>query len=120
MIPKTRRRRRHRERPLHMHMAKRLADACPNTMWFHVPNGELREKAVAATLRQMGVRPGVADFIILSHGRAIAAEVKDEESGRQSEDQKGFQRVWEANGGVYEIVKSAFDVDSIIFRYGLN
>lgn len=31
-------------------------------LWFHVPNGELRDKATAAKLKAMGVLPGVGDF----------------------------------------------------------
>lgn len=102
-----------------MHMAKQLRERCPNTMHFHVPNGEKRDAVAAGVLRQMGVRPGVADFIILSRGRAIAAEVKDE-AGRQSKDQKGFMALWIKNGGIYEIVKSAFEIEMLIFRFQLD
>ena len=47
-----------------MHMAKRLTDVCKRTVFFHVPNGEKRDAVTAGLLRQMGVRPGVADFIL--------------------------------------------------------
>ena len=103
-----------------MHMAARLKDACPKTVWFHVPNGEKRDPVTAGILRQMGVRPGVADFIILSRGRAIAVEVKDEADGRQSKDQKGFQKAWIENGGVYEIVRTAFEIEMLISRLQLD
>jgi hypothetical protein len=34
----------------------------PEVIWHHVPNGELRDKDVAAKLKAMGVKPGVADL----------------------------------------------------------
>ena len=102
-----------------MHMAKRLTDVCKRTVFFHVPNGEKRDAVTAGLLRQMGVRPGVADFILLSEGRAIAAEVKDADRGRQSKDQKGFQAAWEAQGGVYVEIRSAAEVEAFIFGFGL-
>jgi hypothetical protein len=35
----------------------------PRLAWaFHVPNGELRDKATAAKLQRMGVKPGVPDI----------------------------------------------------------
>jgi hypothetical protein len=37
----------------------------PNVVWFHSPNGGSRNAIEAAKLKQMGVRPGVSDIIIL-------------------------------------------------------
>jgi hypothetical protein len=37
----------------------------PGVIYFHVPNGELRDKRSAAKLRAMGVRAGVADLIFI-------------------------------------------------------
>ncbi len=43
-------------------MAKALAQILvPGVMWFHVPNGGLRNKIVAAKMKSMGVRAGVWD-----------------------------------------------------------
>jgi hypothetical protein len=33
-----------------------------DVIWHHVPNGELRDRDVAAKLKAMGVKPGVADL----------------------------------------------------------
>jgi len=93
--------------------------ACRYTVWFHCPNGEKRDKVTAAKLKKMGVRPGVADFImLLTSGRALAVELKTLK-GRQSEDQQGFQASWEANGGAYVIVRTPFEIEGLIFRFGL-
>lgn len=39
----------------------------PNALWFHSPNGGSRNAIEAAKLKQMGVRPGVSDIIILEN-----------------------------------------------------
>ncbi len=49
--------------------------------------------------------PGGADLIGLWHGRFVAIEIKTE-TGRQSPDQKLFQRLIEAKGGEYVILRS--------------
>ena len=36
-----------------------------NVCWFHVPNGEIRNKRTAAKLKAMGVQPGVADLLFM-------------------------------------------------------
>ena len=89
-------------------------------MWFSVPNGEKRDKVTAALLRQMGVRPGVADFIILCRGFPLAVEVKYEDEGDQSDAQEGFQACWERNGGTYVIVRNPHEIDGLIFRFMLD
>ena len=37
----------------------------PTVTFFHVPNGELRDKRSAAKLKAMGVLPGVSDLVFL-------------------------------------------------------
>lgn len=110
----------HRERPYHKHLAAVLKRACRKTVWFHVPNGEKRDKQTAALLRQMGVRRGVADFILLCRGRAIAVEVKYEDEGSQSLDQEGFQAAWERAGGLYLIVRNPHEIEGLVFKLLLD
>lgn len=93
--------------------------SCKKTVHFHCPNGELRSKSTAAKLRQMGVRPGVADFILLCRGQSIAVEIKTL-TGVQSGYQIGFQTAWEAQGGVYVIVRTPEEIDGLIFKFGLD
>ena len=109
------------EDSLQMYAAKRLHDACRKTVWFHIPNGGKRDKVTAARLKQMGVRPGVADIIILtSTSLPVAVELKIPKGGRQSDSQKGFQAVWEAAGGIYLIVRTPEEVDGLVFKFGLD
>jgi len=45
-----------------------------NEVWFHPPNGGLRNKVVAKKLKSQGVKSGVPDVVILS--RRIVVELK--------------------------------------------
>jgi hypothetical protein len=46
--------------------AKVLRDyARPNWQWCHIPNGELRDKRTAGKLKQMGVKAGWPDFVLV-------------------------------------------------------
>lgn len=67
----------------------------------------------ALKLKGMGVRKGVADFILLRNFCPIALELKAKD-GKQSEDQKGFEDAWTAQGGVYYLCKDIDDVRDII------
>jgi hypothetical protein len=108
------------EDTLQMHAAAVFTRACKKTVWFHVPNGGKRSKATAARLRKMGVRRGVADFILLCRGLAIAVELKTRKKGRQSDDQEGFEIRWTENGGVYVLVRTPSQIEGLIFRFGLD
>ena len=59
---------------------------------------------------------GTADIIGVVRGRAVALEVKTS-VGKQSKDQKAWQRAWEARGGVYAVVRTveqAFAIVSVL------
>ena len=60
-----------------MHVALLFSEACRKTVWFHVPNGGKRDKITAARLKQMGVRSGVADIIVLSRMQAACPRIED-------------------------------------------
>lgn len=96
--------------------------------WCHVPNGGARNKAEAAILKGLGVKPGVADFLILGipldHSVMVGArpywmEVKDpggvplgngskkrRRDGSQSKAQKDFEAEMTRIGVPYRIVTS--------------
>jgi hypothetical protein len=51
---------------VHISVIAHLRLRCrPGVIYFHVPNGEFRDKRDAAKLRAMGVRAGVADLIFI-------------------------------------------------------
>jgi hypothetical protein len=86
-----------------------------DVVWFHVPNGEKRDIATAKKLKEMGVRPGVADFMLFRRDLKLALELKTPK-GVLSENQKGFRDAWTALGGAYEIARDLSEVRSILFR----
>lgn len=72
--------------------------AAPKVVWFHVPNGGRRGRVEAAIFKGLGVRPGVADLILLHHGHAYALELKAE-GGKPTEAQMQFISDWNHAGG---------------------
>lgn len=49
--------------------------------------------------------PGIADIMGIVNGRSVGLEVKTLD-GRQEDTQIRFQRVYEAKGGLYRVVRS--------------
>ena len=84
-----------------------------------------RQQAIA---NAEGVTKGVADLILhvpshnldgISVFTSLALEMKTKE-GRQSDSQKQWQRLFEAAGGCYLIVRSFDDFVNEVTRYMLN
>jgi len=71
-------------------------------VWFHPPNGGRRPPIEAAIFAGLGVRPGVADLILLHDGRAFALELKTE-AGRPTVAQMQFVSDFNAAGGTAAI-----------------
>lgn len=80
---------------------------------FHVANERKGSIGSAMHFKRMGVRPGVADWLVFSPGRAVAIELKDDE-GDQNKDQEIFQRKWEAAGNTYFIVRTLKEFQDIV------
>jgi hypothetical protein len=74
--------------------------ARPDVVYFHVPNGDLRDRATAAKLFHMGVRPGVSDLVFIVDGRCHFLELK-EGKGRMSNEQTVFMEDAERAGASY-------------------
>ncbi|NDV81312.1 VRR-NUC domain-containing protein [Bacteroides sp. 51] len=81
----------------------------PEKLLFAIPNGGSRHKIEAANLKRQGVRSGVADVILLVPKKGYASLCLEFKTGkgRQSDEQKEFQRQVEACGSKYVIVRSA-------------
>ena len=67
-------------------------------VWWHTPNGGRRRRTEAAIFSGLGVRPGVADLILLHGGRAFALELKTDD-GRPTAAQMQFMSEFRAAGG---------------------
>lgn len=75
---------------------------------FAVPNGGSRNKVEAAKLKATGVTPGVADLIFLLPRQGynnLLIEMKTP-TGKQSPEQKDFQKQVEKAGALYVICRS--------------
>ena len=88
---------------------------------FAVPNGGHRNIQTAARLKAEGVTSGVSDLLLLVPKReyhGLCVEVKTP-VGRQSDNQKNWQRIIEAQGYRYEIVRSLDEFAELV-RWYLN
>ena len=98
------------ELSLHIETAKLLAAYSKSSaLHFHVPNGEKRGRRTAARLKQMGVRPGVSDFVIVVDGLVHFLELKTDK-GRLSVDQMCFAEDAQRAGGTFHVAHSLDDV----------
>lgn len=88
---------------------------------FAVPNGGARSKIEAAIMRGEGVTAGVSDLILLvARGgfNGLCIEMKTESRGsRQSDDQKAWQALVEAQGYKYIVCRSLDQFMSEINNY---
>lgn len=86
---------------------------------FAVPNGGHRDKVTAAMMKAEGVTAGVADLLLLvpSKGHhALCIEMKTEK-GRQSPEQKAWQKKAENQGYKYVVCRSLGQFIEIINNY---
>lgn len=91
----------------------------PEKLIFAVPNGGSRHKAEAANMKRQGVKPGVADVILLIPKKGYAClciEFKTS-SGSQSKEQKEFQKQAESCGSKYVISRSVAEAINIVKWY---
>lgn len=104
------------EKEIHMKAWQWVRNTYPDLLIFHIPSGEHRNVITAIKLKRMGVVPGVADFLMFVHGKAIAIELKDK-GGKQSDEQKVFQQRWETLGHEYKIVRSFDEFQNTVNTY---
>jgi hypothetical protein len=87
-------------------------------LFFHVPNGGYRALATAGRLKAEGVVPGVADFIVIWKGRALAIELKACK-GRLSKAQQNWGDAFTLAGGCYAVCRSLGDVGAFLDAAGV-
>lgn len=80
---------------------------------FFAVNNNSEHIARAMNRKASGVVPGVSDTILLIDGRAFLIEFKTQ-SGKQSDSQARWQRLVEANGFEYFIVRSVDEFKELI------
>ena len=91
----------------------------PDKLIFAVPNGGSRHIREAANLKRQGVKPGISDVIVLIPKKGFASlciEFKTK-VGKQSEEQKEFQKQAESCRNKYVVVRSASQAIEEVRKY---
>lgn len=91
----------------------------PDRLLFAVPNGGSRHKIEAANMKRQGVKRGVADVILQVPKKGYASlclEFKTP-TGRQSDEQKEYQRQVEMAGSKYVVVRSVQQAIKVVQKY---
>jgi len=91
----------------------------PDKLCFSVPNGGSRHKLEAINMKRQGVKSGISDVIILIPKKGYASlclEFKTEK-GKQSDEQKEFQRQAEMCGNKYVVVRNVATAIGIVKEY---
>jgi len=91
----------------------------PDKLLFAIPNGGSRNKLEAINLKRQGVKPGVADVLLLIPKGGFASlclEFKTK-AGKQSPEQKEFQKQAEKCGSKYVIVRSVKEAIEKVSEY---
>jgi hypothetical protein len=92
--------------------------AWPDCLFFHVPNGEVRDPRTGAKLKAMGTRRGVADLVFIRPGAPpLFLELKDR-VGRQSATQIEFQTAAERAGAQYVVAHSLDGALEVLWQRG--
>lgn len=84
----------------------------PRNLIFSVPNDSKDAKEQMRKIAT-GLYAGVSDLIIIHFGKVLFVEVKNDK-GRQSDKQKDFQQLIEAQGFKYYLVRSLEQLKQII------
>ena len=92
------------------------ANLHPSVIWWHTPNGGLRNPVVAKKLSAMGVRPGIPDLLLDWPDGRLAIELKSAR-GRVSKEQKDVGALMEAAGRPWHVARSLDEVRRLIAQY---
>jgi hypothetical protein len=100
---------------LHMSVAAMLREhGRPDWQWTHIAHGEARDPRVAGKLKQMGLRPGWPDFVLVAPtGKLHCIELK-RLGGTLSDAQEDF-KFWCVRHGVPHVTAHSMDHVLIAF-----
>jgi VRR-NUC domain len=104
---------------LHIAVAAILRTQCEaDWIWFHVPNGEVRDKRLAAKLKAMGVKPGIPDLVLLSSYNSVRFLELKRKGESLSEEQEEFRILCIRLGHPHAIARSVEDAVAILESWG--
>ena len=104
------------QRAVCQHLAVRPV---PGLVWFHPANGGARLPVEAARFVGLGVKPGVADLILLHDAKFHALEIKRDRKSRVSPAQRQFIAAVRAQGGLADVGYGLDDCLHILERWHL-
>ena len=88
-------------------------------LWFHVPNGGLRNKRTAARLRGLGVRRGVPDLVFVGFdGVARFMELKAAK-GVLTDEQKAWRDACSTMNVSFVVVRTLDEAVAALSAWGL-
>lgn len=108
------------ESRLHSFVVSLLKErAAPDVTWWHHPAGLKRAPKVAAQLKNMGARNGVADICLVlpPEGRGAYLELKASK-GSVSDDQEAFQGDVERSGALYAVARNPAQAMATLSEWG--
>lgn len=88
-------------------------------IFLSFPNAGKRTAQTANYLRAEGMTAGAPDLILLKASKgfsSLAIEMKTR-VGKQSEEQKAWQKEFEENGGKYVVCRSLAEFQDVIMNY---
>lgn len=107
------------EHQIHSAVAAHLRARCPaQVVWWHTPNGELRDPVTAAKLKRMGVRAGLPDFLLLITGRLYGLELKRERGAAISPAQREMHAALISAGAIVATARGLDEVLEILTAWG--
>lgn len=89
-----------------------------NSTFLHVPNGGLRSLSEARRFKEMGVRAGAPDLLVICDGRAIWLEMKSG-TGRVSDVQAAFHEELRRARSPVAVCRSLDDVIAALVAAGV-
>lgn len=103
------------ERALHMLCQQWLQKSgwWDDLLIFHVPNERRGGIGTVVHFKRLGVRPGVADYLLFGCGRDAAIELKDA-GGVPSDNQVKFRVKWEQTGKLYFVVRTLEEFQGVV------
>lgn len=110
----------HGEQAAFFEYLERMATRHPEFDYaFHIPNGEMRDKATAGKLKSAGVRAGVPDVLVPVVRKPYAGLWLEFKVGRNglSKEQKAFQAFLLQQGYLVVVCYSSLEAIDAVERY---
>lgn len=106
-----------REAQIQKYAVHLLNSKFPDALTFHVPNEGLRSYREGAHQKEMGVRAGTPDLVLVSNdNRIMFIEVK-KPGGRLTQAQREFAEECELRNIPHEVVENEDDVLEVLTKW---